>query len=534
MAAQLRSLWATLKIMVPVFIVGVWVISGDENFHDSLGVWFLMAIVCGHVLYKHNRTKQTFSAAASSTFGSAHWSTFNDLKLSGLLNRRGGIYLGLARRRFWQRPRRIGYKGPSHLITVAPPRSGKFRDVIAEAVMGYEGSCILIDPKAQAACVTAAGRRAQGKVIVLNPFDVHHALTGPSASYNPMDNLNPNAKSFSADCDALTDGIVQKTGGHKDSFFDEGAAILIGGVIQQVMRCEPPQHRNLNRVRSIIAGRTSILAAFCTQAATGPDAIIRNKLARLSEITEDTRSLQDIKTTASQQLAFLDDQCIAASVATSTFRFADLRRERTTVYIVLPLERIATNGNWFRLIVSGMLSELLRAEKSGRVPVLAILDEFATLGRMRAIENAMGMAAGLGLQLWPILQSLTQLAESYGEPGWQTFMSCAGVQQFFAPRDNFTAEYVSRRCGDSTITTVNQSTHEISKQQAKGGFKGVNYSRSEAQRPLLYPQEAMAMERDRQLLLTEDLPHPARVSRRPYWRTARRISAQFSRDPYHH
>jgi hypothetical protein len=46
--------------------------------------------------------------------------------------------------------------------------------------------------------------------------------------------------------------------------------------------------------------------------------------------------------------------------------------------------------------------------------VLFLLDEFAALGRLEPVERAMGLMAGYGVQLWPILQDLHQLRGSYG------------------------------------------------------------------------------------------------------------------------
>ena len=47
-------------------------------------------------------------------------------------------------------------------------------------------------------------------------------------------------------------------------------------------------------------------------------------------------------------------------------------------------------------------------------PALFLLDEFAALGRLEAVERAMGLMAGYGLQLWPILQDMSQLKDLYG------------------------------------------------------------------------------------------------------------------------
>ena len=49
------------------------------------------------------------------------------------------------------------------------------------------------------------------------------------------------------------------------------------------------------------------------------------------------------------------------------------------------------------------------------MPVLYLLDEFAALGHLAPVERAMGLMAGYGVQLWPILQDVHQLRATYGQ-----------------------------------------------------------------------------------------------------------------------
>ena len=83
-------------------------------------------------------------------------------------------------------------------------------------------------------------------------------------------------------------------------------------------------------------------------------------------------------------------------------------------------------------------------------PILFLLDEFAALGRLEAVERAMGLMAGYGLQLWPILQDLSQLKALYG-PKASTFVANAGVLQTFGVNDLETAEWLSRLLGRATV-----------------------------------------------------------------------------------
>ena len=66
--------------------------------------------------------------------------------------------------------------------------------------------------------------------------------------------------------------------------------------------------------------------------------------------------------------------------------------------------------------------------------MLFLLDEFGALGRLEAVERAMGLMACYGLQLWPILQDMSQLSDLYGARA-STFVVNAGVQQVFGVND---------------------------------------------------------------------------------------------------
>ena len=100
--------------------------------------------------------------------------------------------------------------------------------------------------------------------------------------------------------------------------------------------------------------------------------------------------------------------------------------------------------------------EQTRGPLPGGVPVLCVLDEFATLGHLQQVEDAAGQIAGFGVKLWPVLQDLAQLKALY-ETRWETFLGNAGVVQFFGNNDLSTLEWISRRCGKTSIETVRAS-----------------------------------------------------------------------------
>lgn len=62
----------------------------------------------------------------------------------------------------------------AHGLICIPTRGGKFRDYQAQMLATWTGSCFVIDPKGQAAAVTARYRKeVLGQdVCVLNPFGI--------------------------------------------------------------------------------------------------------------------------------------------------------------------------------------------------------------------------------------------------------------------------------------------------------------------------------------------------------------------------
>lgn len=115
-------------------------------------------------------------------------------------------------------------------------------------------------------------------------------------------------------------------------------------------------------------------------------------------------------------------------------------------------------------------------QRPGTPSVLLLLDEFAALGRLEPVLSAAGLMAGLGLQLWPILQDLTQLRAAYGDSA-STFLANAGLVQVSTPADLDTATWLSRVLGNATVqyeTTSAGSSRPAGLGALSGGTSSVS------------------------------------------------------------
>lgn len=272
--------------------------------------------------------------------------------------------------------------------------------------------------------------------------------------------------------------------------------------------------RNLGRVREIICLSNDNFKDVLLRMRKSSNPIVASTAARTISKEEKLRS--NVLSSLQAHTHFLDSPRIRRSLKKSDFKFEDLKTKKMTVYLVLPADRIDAFGRWLRLLIQQAITVNARnIETKPEKPILFILDEMAALNRLTMVEQAYGLMAGFGMQLWGIVQDLSQLEKIYGK-GWETFIGNSGVLQYFGSRDHKTAEYFSKLCG---VTTILKSsiTSAIARaigsswssgQGGNGGSNTTTYSDSTtldiAQRSLAYPDELMVLRENKQLILIEN------------------------------
>ena len=152
---------------------------------------------------------------------------------------------------------------------------------------------------------------------------------------------------------------------------------------------------------------------------------------------------------AQRHTHFLDSPRMTNVLGRSDFSFADMKENVATVFLVLPPDRLSTYSRWLRLLVTQSLTDMARSPAKPASPVLYLLDEFASLGHLASVERAMGLMAGYGVQIWPILQDIHQLRATYGQRAG-TFLSNAAVLQVFGVNDHESAHLISDLLGQET------------------------------------------------------------------------------------
>lgn len=430
--------------------------------------------------------------------GSARWASEREVWAS--LGRADGLIVGRENRRNGSLLR---YDGEQHLITIAPTRSGKGVGAIIPNLLTANRSILCIDPKGENARITVRARLGFGPVEVLDPFGVSGV---PSAAFNPLDGLDPDGLDLAEDAALLADALVYDPPGQTgEAHWNEEAKALIAGVILHVVCSEHPGARNLVTVRDRL---TSAPEAFDEMLAVMQRSRCAGGLvarAANRHLGKSGREAAGVLSSAQRHTHFLDSQRMAAVLERSDFRFEDLKSGVCTVFLVLPPERLSTHARWLRLLVAQAIGALAKSTDRPDRPVLLLLDEFAALGRLEPLEQAFGLMAGYGLQLWPILQDLHQLRSVYGERAG-TFLSNAGLIQIFNVGDVETASWVSRSMGSGTVAYRTASSGES---QSPGPMMfsqtSTNTSTTDhlVKRELLTPDEVMRLDSSLEILLRQ-------------------------------
>ena len=475
-------------------------------------VIFILAMQIGLLLFHGDDHYQR-----PTEFGSAEWATLGHLLQNKLIGEQG-LSLGMFPTK--EGPQPLHYEGNRHLLTVAPTRSGKGVSSIIPNLLTYKGSAVVIDPKGENAMITAY-RRGKGNkelhieglnqnVHVVDPWGISGL---PSSCFNPLDWLKQDDPDINENAMILAESIITPRSGSQDQFWDDEAKALLMGLLLFVATEEAEQeNRHLGRVRDIISSGEIELNTILNAMMESDNVIVRSAGTRTFSKEERLRS--SVLASLQAHTHFLDSPRMRESLSRSDFGFEDLKKEPTTIYLVLPADRLDTFGRWLRLMIQQALTINARnIEETPEKPILFLLDEMASLGRLSMVEKAYSLMAGFGVQLWGIIQDVGQLERIYGK-GWQTFIGNSGVVQYFGSRDYQTADYFSKLCGVTTIEKFSISSsiaRAIS--NTSGGQSGSSSSSTTttqgttkdlAQRKLAYPDELMVMKGDREIIFVEN------------------------------
>lgn len=403
-----------------------------------------------------------------------------------------------------------GSFGSSHGIVFAGSGGFKTTSVTIPTALKWGAALIVLDPSSEVAPMVLEHRQSAGRrVRILDPRK-------PVTGFNALDWVGQHGGTKEEDIAAVASWIMSdngRTGGGRDNFFHASALQLLTAMIADVCLSghTPKEQHTLRQVRDNLAEpelklRQRLKDIYDNSASD----FVKKNVAAFVNMTPETFS--GVYSNAIKETHWLSYRNYAALVSGSTFRTEDVASGRIDVFINIDLKTLETHPGLARVVIGSFLNAIYNRDGATKGRALFLLDEIARLGYMRILETARDAGRKYGITLTMIYQSIGQLRETYGgrDASSKWFESASWIS-FAAINDPETADYISRRCGMTTVE-VDQVSRSV---QSQGSSR--TRSKQLAARPLILPHEVLRMRADEQIVFTAGNP-PLRCGRAIWFR----------------
>ncbi|AHY56980.1 hypothetical protein BwSH20_70700 [Bradyrhizobium ottawaense] len=309
----------------------------------------------------------------------------------------------------------------------------------------------------------------------------------------------------------MTDNPRQ--GSARDDFFRASALQLLTALIADVCLSGHTEKKDqhLRQVRANLSEpEPKLRQRLQTIYDNSESGFVKENVAPFIAMTPETFS--GVYANAVKETHWLSYGNYAALVSGSSFTTAELAEGRTDVFINLDLKTLENHAGLARVIIGSLLNAIYNrnGEVTGRT--LFLLDEVARLGYLRILETARDAGRKYGITLLMLYQSIGQMREAYGgRDATSKWFESASWISFSAINDPETADYISKRCGDTTV--------EVDQLSRSSQTSGSSRTRSKqlARRPLMLPHDVLRMRTDEQVIFIAGNP-PLRCGRAIWFR----------------
>ncbi|OGB20147.1 MAG: conjugal transfer protein TraG [Burkholderiales bacterium RIFCSPLOWO2_12_67_14] len=402
----------------------------------------------------------------------------------------------------------LALPGQLSVMLSAPTRSGKGVGVVIPNLLNWPDSVVVLDIKGENHAITAGYRAAHGQAVyAFSPFDEQ----ARSHRWNPLTAVRTSPLHRVGDLLGIGQVFFPNDGSgtSSEAFFNDQARNLFLGLglllletpelprtVGEMLRQSSGQGRSLkDHLNGLIKQRKEADKSFSDECV--------DALQRLLSNSENT--LSSVVATFHAPLTIFADAVVDAATSADDFDLGQLRRQRMSVYVRIPPNRLANARPLLALFFSQLVSlntqHLPEQDKTLKHQCLLVNDEFAAMGRVGIISQSAAFLAGYNLRLLTVVQAMSQLDAVYGDKEARTFATNHGLQILFAPREQRDADEYSAMLGHFTERATSRGR---SRSFSGHGHSTVSRNESEQRRALLLPQEFKELGRERLVVIFEN------------------------------
>jgi type IV secretion system protein VirD4 len=458
------------------------------------------------------RRAKRLTQNAEDLHGSARWAGEKEVKATGLLAARHGVYVGGWYDRRRKRIHYLRHDGPEHVLAFAPTRTGKGVGLVIPTLLAWNESAVIYDIKGENWAKTAGYRHSQGHLCFkFSPVEQS------TSRFNPLAEIRLGTPRDVSDAQNAADMIV-RTGqdSPQERYWQDAAASITAGMILHVCYAAAAEGlvASLGDLAGVFTRPGSSFRDTLNEllnyphdpdlgfrwhtpdgetAATHP--VVREKVQEM--LDKEDKDFSGVLSTAKTAMALYSDPLVSQNTSASDFTINDLVNNDSPVslYLVVPPSDKIRLRPLIRLMftmIVNRLTERMAFEGSDQVRnkhrLLFLIDEFPSLHRMELFADALSYMAGYGLKAYLITQDIRQIVDQYGPN--ESIVSNCHVRVAFAPNQYDTAELLSKMTGN---TTVQKATFNFSGSRLSPVMNHVNASVDQIERPLMTPDEVMRL-----------------------------------------
>lgn len=385
--------------------------------------------------------------------------------------------------------------GSTHGLVFAGSGGFKTTSVTVPTALKWGGGLVALDPSNEVAPMVIEHRRKAGRsVFVLDPKQ-------PTTGFNVLDWIGRFGGTREEDVVAVANWVVTDTGRQssiRDDFFRASALQLITALIADVCLSghTEKEHQHLRQMRANLSVPEPKLRELLQKIYDNSESeFVKENVAPFIAMTPETFS--GVYANAVKETHWLSYPNYAALVSGSSFATDDIADGKTDIFVNLDLKTLEAHPGLARTIIGALLNAIYNRDGAVKGRTLFLLDEVARLGYLRILETARDAGRKYGISLALLFQSIGQMREAYGgRDATSKWFESASWVSFAAINDPDTADYISRRCGNTTV-----EVDQLSRSSAMSGSSRTR-SRQLAARPLILPEEVLRMRGDEQIVFT--------------------------------
>ncbi len=497
--AQQHRIPSLLPDITVALFTGYWAATFNPQSESGEYFWLFLVCVTGlkaaRVLWNsvrviHNMMLRKQAYKTTTQHGSAAWAGANMLKRLGM-HRARGIFLGALA----ENGKPLFHDLVSHALLVSPSGGKKTVSYMIPTAMHHNGSMIIADLKGTIACITAFIRKKIHKhtIYILNPAGLFKKILGESARYNPLILvIDPWLSGQHADVITMARNIAlqllpdSKASGNSDNaYFRKGSRKLLVFCIVYLVTHDT-KNANFSTVLKLLEDdalmEDALEIAFCSDALSGSLARMAKSLRRILHQQGQNNHWGSFTEGAEQVLSIYSaDGWLAENTSTCDFRFADLKHEKATIYMISDPARMDVFAPHLSLLGWCVVQEMMLGETGNHV--LFLLDEASNF-RIHGLISRLTEIREYKLSVFFAIQSLEAMEQTYSKQDVEILLDNCECKIFTSLASYKVSELVSKTIGQETLLN-------IAHQPGHSRHDAVTQTTSQSGSPLARPEDLL-------------------------------------------